>query len=408
MKQRWSGGSGLSGFFTPEDFLPTHPPLNEDRTFDAVVIGGGLSGLLCAYFLLKGEKSVCLCTSHTVGCGASRYSAGIVCGDGGVDLTRLLRARGRETAVAWYRLASAGVEQLEHVVAEVGSKCDLRRRDVFYYTTDGASDSLREEYRLRRHLGTDCLRWDSDACDEVFSFPCSGGILSKNCGAELNVVRLCRDLEQWITLHGGEIFEGTRGDQIEGSGGNSYVCRCGSHRITAACVVDARGGEVLKKRPQLGQRMTTFSIVTEPVSSFAGWQDGCILQSRDSCSYLRTTPDRRLVFTGAVSSVLSADGSVGALDLSAARRARFGSMEETLREMFFGIPRIKREFGFCQTVVLTRDGLPRFGRDPRWSGLYYLYPFGAEGIVSAVIGATWIARMACDPATRGPRYLELD
>ncbi|MBQ2273718.1 MAG: FAD-binding oxidoreductase [Clostridia bacterium] len=405
MKYGWSGGSGLSGFFTPEDFLLTHPPLKEDRTSDVVVIGGGLSGLLCAYELLKGGRSVCLCTSHTVGNGASRYGAGILCGDSGADLTRLRQTKGRDTAVSWYRLSSAGVEQVEHIVAEIGSKCDFRRRDVFYYTADGNPDSLREEYRWRRHVGTPCRWLDRDACTEAFSFPCSGGILSENCGAELNLVRFCRDLEQWILLHGGEIFEGTRVERIEG-GTDGYLCRSGSHAISSDFVVDARGGEALKRSPHRGQRVTVFSIVTEPVASFAGWQDRCILKSRDSCTYLRTTPDHRIVFSGAVSSVLSSDGSVGGLDLSAACRGKYRTLEEELREMFFGIPRIRREFGFCQTVILPRGGLPSFGRDPRWKGLFYLYPFGEAGIASAAVGASWIARMVADPSVKSPVYLE--
>ena len=74
--------------------------------------------------------------------------------------------------------------------------------------------------------------------------------------------------------------------------------------------------------------------------------------------------------------------------------------------MFFGIPRIRREFGFCQTVILPRGGLPSFGRDPRWKGLFYLYPFGEAGIASAAVGASWIARMIADPSVKSPVYLE--
>ena len=108
MKYGWSGGSGLSGFFTPEDFLPTHPPLKEDRTADVVVIGGGLSGLLCAYELLKGGRSVCLCTSHTVGNGASRYGAGILCG-----FVQKLHDQCHTHQLAVVYLLTFGIKQIE-------------------------------------------------------------------------------------------------------------------------------------------------------------------------------------------------------------------------------------------------------------------------------------------------------
>ena len=56
MKQNQSWGSGLSPFFIPEDFLPSHPFVKDDLQTEILVIGGGISGLLCAYELLKAGR----------------------------------------------------------------------------------------------------------------------------------------------------------------------------------------------------------------------------------------------------------------------------------------------------------------------------------------------------------------
>ena len=220
--------------------------------------------------------------------------------------------------------------------------------------------------------------------------------------ARFNAVKFCRDLADWITLHGGTVYEGSRIDSIEAGAGERFVCRCGNYKIAARFVIDARGGEVLSKRPQLGQRVTVFSVVTEPISVFRGWPEQCLIKSRDSLLYLRTTDDGRIVCSGEAASRLSPSGRMGTWDAQALCRIKYRNLEAELEEMFVGIPRIKREFAFAQGVVFPKKGLPFVGRDPQWRDLYYLYAFGENGIAGAVMGAAWISRMICDPSRKAP------
>lgn len=408
MKQNQIWGSGLSPFFQPEDFLPSHPAVKEDIETEILVIGAGLSGLLCAYELLKAQHRVTVVTANTVGDGACRFSSGIVSGDGGPDFLRLKELIGVEHAVGWYRFACAAVEQIEKIIDDTGSKCDFKRRDQFYYTASPRESTvLREEYYARHHMGLDCEWLTEEESRELFSFPCVGGMMMKDGSAELNAVKFCRDLSDWITLHGGEIYEGSRVDAIEARSVDGFLCRCGTKTISAQKVIDARGGEVLQKRPQLGQRVTVFSVVTEPISVFRGWKDHCLIKNHDELSYLRTTPDGRILYSGQATSTLTPEGRLGRLDANTLCRVKYKNLTAELREMFFGIPRIKQEYGFTQGLVFPKKGLPYVGQDPQWKGLYYLYAFGENGIAGAVLGSAWIYRMICDGEVHVPKYLAL-
>lgn len=408
MKQNQIWGSGLSPFFLPEDFLPSHPSVKQDVETEILVIGAGLSGLMCAYEMLKAKRRVTVVTANTVGDGACRFSAGIMNADGGPDLLRLRELIGQENAVGWYRLATAAVEQMEKIISDTGSKCDFKRQNQFYYTASHREEPvLREEYYIRHHIGLECRWMKEEECREVFSFPCVGGMMMKDSGAELNAVKFCRDLADWITLHGGTVYEGSRVDVIEVNGSDKFLCRCGNKKITASKVIDARGGEVLQKRPQLGQRVTVFSVVTEPISVFRGWKDGCLIKSHDELSYLRTTPDGRILYSGQATSALTPEGRLGKLDANALCRVKYKNLSAELREMFIGIPRVKQEYGFTQGLVLPRKGLPYVGEDSQWKGLYYLYAFGESGIAGAVLGSSWIRRMICDEDVHVPKYLAL-
>ena len=407
MQQEFGWGRGLSPFFTPEDFLPTYPTLKENRKTDVLVIGGGLSGLLCAYFLCSAGRNVTVVTANTVGDGASRFGTGMLCGDGGPELGRLMEVLGREPAVSWYRSAACATAQLEQIVANTGSKCDFVRREGVYYTANAKDcEILRREYLLRHHMGLPCRWIKGEECEERFSFPCAGGILMEDCG-EFNQGRLCRDLADWVSLHGGEIFEGCRVDSMEALPEGGYRCQCGEYSLTSRSVVDTRGGEVLEKRPRLGRRMTVFSVATVPLSEFHGLPEGILLKSRDEFSFLRTTSDRRIVFSGEASFVLPPRGKMSFLDVDALCGAKYRNLEEDLGEMFFGIPELRREFSFCQSLVMPPKGLPYVGRDARWSDVYYLYAFGEGGLVGAILGASWIGRTVCDGKLRSPQFLTL-
>ena len=406
MKKNEIWGSGLSPFFIPEDFLPSRPSVKEDLKTEVLVIGGGLSGLLCAYELCKAGREVTVVTENTVADGATRFSSGILFCDGGPELSHLKRTVGLREGAEWYRAARGALPQLEKLLDDTGSQCDFSRRESFYYTAYSSSvDALREEYLLRHHLGLNCRWLKKEACEESFSFPCEGGILSED-GAVFNPVKFGKDLADWLSLHGGAVFEGSRVESIErGDGG--YRCRCNGFSVQAKKIVDARGGEALRKRPELGRRVTVFFVVTEPISVFRGWPGECLIKSRDEFSYLRTTPDRRILFAGEASSALSPEGKIGALDASPLCRVKYRNLEEELQEMFFGIPRVRKEYGFCQSEVLPKRGLPYVGRDPQWEGVYYLYAFGECGLAGALLGSAWIFRMMDSPAVQCPAFLNL-
>ena len=153
--------------------------------------------------------------------------------------------------------------------------------------------------------------------------------------------------------------------------------------------------------------MTVFSIVTEPISVFRGWPEECLIKSRDEFSYLRTTPDGRILFSGEASTALSPEGKIGSLDASPLCRVKYRNLEEDLQEMFFGIPRVRKEYGFCQSLVIPKGGLPYVGRDPQWEGVYYLYAFGEGGLAGAILGSAWIYRMMESPTAQCPAFLNL-
>lgn len=77
-----------------------YPALRGRRTADAVIIGGGLTGLTVALWLCRAGLRVILLEARTLGSGSSACCLGRVSLLGGTSLARLEKRFGQEGAAA--------------------------------------------------------------------------------------------------------------------------------------------------------------------------------------------------------------------------------------------------------------------------------------------------------------------
>ena len=128
-------------------------------------------------------------------------------------------------------------------------------------------------------------------------------------------------------------------------------------RVRSTRVVYASGYETSERSPvkSLTNLNSTFVCVSEPVTSFAGWIERCLIwETARPYLYLRTTDDDRVVIGGEDSRFSMRHRSARVLERKRARLVRRFS------KMF---PRIEIEPAYVWGGVFaeTRDGLPYIG-----------------------------------------------
>jgi glycine/D-amino acid oxidase-like deaminating enzyme len=134
--------------------IPPAPPLPGDRAVDVAVVGGGYTGLSCAYHLkkLRPQWSVALLESHRLGSGASSRNSGMA----------LLHYPGREEN----DMTRRAFERWRRFLEDEGVECDFQRDRVLYlYPSQAAAGRGRAAMRpserwlsadeLREQIGTD-------------------------------------------------------------------------------------------------------------------------------------------------------------------------------------------------------------------------------------------------------------
>src|SRR4051812_38906508 len=89
-----------------KDGLPyDYPALNRNEESDVIILGGGISGALAAYFLTEENVDCILLDSRTIGLGSTCASTSLLQYELDQPLHKLSAQAGEKTAVRAYQLS---------------------------------------------------------------------------------------------------------------------------------------------------------------------------------------------------------------------------------------------------------------------------------------------------------------
>lgn len=284
---------------------PSFAPLEGERNFDAVVVGGGFTGLWTAYHLKRSEPGikVALVESHRIAHGPSGRNGGFVDAMW-VSFASLVARYGEGPALALARTAERSVRQ-------VGEFLDEREVDAWYrlsgylnVSTAPAFDRVwAQNLEAMNAAGvTDGPRELSPSeVQEICASPAFRGGIHYGTAATVQPARLAFAIRAACEEIGVELFESTPALRIEDSGPEITILtpsgRARTERLVLATGVALAGtGSPLRSNVIASSHI----VITEPVPDVIeelGWTGGeAISDCRSLLTYFRTTPDGRIAF----------------------------------------------------------------------------------------------------------------
>lgn len=122
----------MNSIWTEDVKLPQFPALMEDKKTDVLIIGGGMAGVLCAYFLQKAGVDYILVEGDRICSGITQNTTAKITSQHGLIYHKLLKSLGTEGAQKYLDINQAALARYAELCGNID--CDFERKSNYVYS----------------------------------------------------------------------------------------------------------------------------------------------------------------------------------------------------------------------------------------------------------------------------------
>lgn len=373
------------------------PALEGDLTTEAVVIGGGFTGLAAAHFLAERNVETSVVEGRDIGWGASGRNGGIVVPRFKSGFASIASRYGAEATLALYRLLLRGVDDIAENVARYGIECDLE--GCGHLTPAHGRQGLQaleaDAAWLGREAGDTAPRiLDAGATSRELGCPGYVGAYLDPRGAGLHPFDYARGLAGGLRNRGVRIFGDTEVVKLR-TEGDGVVVETAHGTVRAAQAVIATNAYTPEAHgfSDLSRRIVPVSTSVVATAPLSGDQLKRVLPARRVVSdtrrimfYYRLLRGNRLLFGGRG-------------DITGRRDDPeiYRPLERSMREFFPALADTPVEARWSGRVAVTLDSLPHVGRVH--DRVAFAMGYGGRGVVLTHVLGRALAGLVTDNRT---------
>jgi glycine/D-amino acid oxidase-like deaminating enzyme len=383
--------SGLPYHLIRSGLPVQYPQLDHDARCTVLVIGGGITGALCAHALAQADIDVMVIEAGSIGTQSTSASTALLQYELDTPLHRLIAQVGEHAAVRSYHMCAEAVDELLEMARPCETCAGHARESLQYASKRSHLKELEQEHAARKQHGFETELIGSGALKERTGLKKPGALLSFKAG-EVDPYLLTHHLLQESQRRGGRVMDRTRMSRMDRAQGHFLVRTDKDLQIRAEHVVMATGYQGAHELNEPGiELFSTYALASQRLPMAEPWYRNCLIwETATPYLYLRTTPDGRALIGGLDEQFRAPDRRDRLLD----RKAR--KLTKAFNKLFPELPFVP-EFQWCGTFGGTRDGLPYIGPHPG-NGVWYVLGMGGNGITFSQAGA----RMVRDHVLKKP------
>lgn len=339
-------------------------PLPGDCKAEVVVIGGGMAGILTAYYLQKMGKQVIVLEANRIGSGQTNGTTAKLTSQHNLIYDNLIQSIGFEQAKQYADANQAALKEYKRIIEEENIFCDYQPFPSYLYSVS-TSEPLRKEADAARKLGI-----EADFVSQIeFPFSVHGAVRFSN-QAQFHPLKFLQAISMLLTIYEHTTVVSVKGHQVITNHGT----------VTAGSIVFA---------------------CHYPFLNVPGFYFLRMYQKRSYVLALKHTPDLHGMYLGIEKEGLSFR-QAGDYLLLGGRGHRTGDIPTTnpykslqaAAKHFF--PECKVAAHWSAQDCMSIDSIPYIGQfsasTPNW---YVATGFGKWGMSSSMVSAMILSNLIC-------------
>jgi glycine/D-amino acid oxidase-like deaminating enzyme len=348
---------------------------------DVVIVGGGITGAICAYLFADAGVRVALVESKLVGHGSTVASTALLMQEPDRDFSDLTELFGRAaTREIWKSLARA-TRDVANAIRELKTDVGLCACDSVYFTLDPDEvKHLRQELSARKAAGLPGRWLSASALYRMTGIRAQAAIATSG-NAQVNPLRTCHAFLAAAARRGARIFERSQVRSVKTSKAGVDV-RTASGTISASHIVVATGYATREFRDLVGRfRMKdTYVIATRRLRKARRLRVMAWDTDRPY-HYIRWSDDGRLLVGGEDTNHHRSKGSRQRI-----RKARTRLMIY-LAQIYPELADERPDHAWEGLFAETPDGLPYVGEHSRYPRHLFALGYGGNGMTASFLAA---------------------
>lgn len=338
--------------------MPTFPAMEKDFKTDVLIVGGGITGILCAFMLKERGVSCAVVEAGRICGGVTQNTTAKVTVQHGLVYHKIIEKYGLEKAKGYFQAQDAALKTYRKLCGKI--ECGFEARDSFVYSRDSRQEIEKEANALRK-IGCPAIVKDK----LELPFDTRGAVCVAN-QAQMHPLQFLSVLAQDL-----QIYENTR-------------------------VLNWNPGEVTTNRGKI--RAEKVIIATHfPFIDRHGAYFLKMYQHRSYVLALKNAPAMQGMYVDGSNKGLSFRSYQGQLLLGGGGHRtgkKGGNWQELSRFAEKYYPQAKEICRWATQDCITLDGIPYIGQyGKNTPSLYVATGYNKWGMTSSMVAATLLADM---------------
>lgn len=173
--------------------IPQFESLNGDRKTDVLIIGGGLCGLLCAYFLQRAGIDYILVEGDRIAKGITKNTTAKITFLHGLVYSNIINSIGKENAQMYLNANKAALQEYEKMCGSMD--CDFEKKSAYTYSMKNRQ-KIENEVRALHRLGVNAEFTD----DLELPFKTAGAVRVDN-QAQFNPLKFIAEISKELHIY---------------------------------------------------------------------------------------------------------------------------------------------------------------------------------------------------------------